>query len=65
MTGALPALGVSSLEGWAKPLAAVDEIALAESWIGRAEVEGRERRIAVGRMNDIMCEYVCEVYVTR
>jgi len=51
----LPAAGASSFVGWAKPLAAVDEIALA---IGRAEVDGRERRIEVDRIIDIVTVYV-------
>jgi hypothetical protein len=41
--------------GWAKPLAAVDEIARA---IGRAEVDGRERKIEVDRIIDIVIEYM-------
>jgi hypothetical protein len=43
MRGALPALGASSLAGWAKALAAVLEIARAETWTGRADVEGNDR----------------------
>jgi hypothetical protein len=54
IVGALPAAGVSSFVGWAKPLAAVDEIALDEIWAPRAEVDGIERRMAEDRIMDIV-----------
>lgn len=53
MLDALLAAGASASVGWAKPLAAVDEIARA---IGRADVDGRERRIEVDRIIDIVID---------